>query len=159
MEYQLDLLNKGGVRDVVLCIGHLGDQIETYFTDGKKLGMNITYSREESPLGTASALKKAEHLLEDIFFTIYGDSYVFVDFNHLMSYFRSKNKLALMTVFRNRDNFDRSNTAIKDNLVSKHSKQDKTTDMEYIDYGTNLFRKEVLKMVPKDQPYSLETRS
>lgn len=46
LEYQLDLLKKNGVREVVLCIGHLGEQIETYFGDGGRFEMNLKYSRE-----------------------------------------------------------------------------------------------------------------
>jgi NDP-sugar pyrophosphorylase family protein len=73
-----------------------------------------------------------------------------------MRYFLSQNKLALMTVYRNQNRYDRSNTAIAGNLVTKYTKQDRTQDMVYIDYGANIFRKEAMKMVPEDQPYPLE---
>lgn len=61
-----------------------------------------------------------------------------------------------MTVFENHDRYERSNTAIKGNLVSRYSKNCRTQDMVYIDYGVNALKKEVLKMVPKDRFYSLE---
>lgn len=118
--------------------------------------MSIKYSLEDRPLGTAGALKKAEDLLDDIFFTMYGDSYLFLDFGLAMRYFESHNKLALMTVYKNYDRYDRSNTVVEGSLVKKFNKQEKTEDMVYIEYGANIFKKEVLKMIPDNQFYSLD---
>ncbi|MFC2002698.1 sugar phosphate nucleotidyltransferase [Chloroflexota bacterium] len=156
VEYQLELLQRSGIEDVVLCIGHMADQIERRVRSGKKYGMEIKYSIEDKPLGTAGALSKAEPLLEDLFFTMYGDSYIFLDFNLIMHYFQSQNKLALMTVYENNNRYDKSNTVVKGNLVKRYSKKEKSEDMVYIDYGVNIFRKEVIKMIPEDQYYSLE---
>jgi NDP-sugar pyrophosphorylase family protein len=156
LEYQLEFLAHGGVSDIVLCLGHLGEMIPRHLGDGQNYGVHIKYSFEEKPLGTAGALKKAEALLEDTFFTLYGDSYLSLDFHQVFSMLKSANKLGVMTVYKNRDRYDRSNTAIKGNLVSRYSKNCRTPDMVYIDYGVNALKKEVLKMVPKDRFYSLE---
>lgn len=119
--------------------------------------MNISYSYEgKNLLGTAGALKNAQNLLEDTFFTMYGDSYLFLDFSAVMSYFKNQDKLALMTVYKNRDRYDESNTVIAGNLVKYYSKKEKTEGMVYIEYGANIFRKEVLEFIPEDQPYTLE---
>ena len=156
LEYQLELLRKAGIRNVVVCLGHLGEQIERYFGDGENFGVSIRYSTEGKPLGTAGALKNAEDLLNDIFFCMYGDSYLFLNFTEVMHYFKSQNKLALMTVFNNRNLFDRSNTAIEGNLVSRYDKNDNTGNLTYIDYGLNVFRKHALEMAPNNQFFSLE---
>ena len=156
LEYQLEFLKRGGIQDIVLCIGHMGEQIERYFGNGRKYGVNIEYSHEDRPLGTAGALTKAEALLADPFFTLYGDSYLFLDFRAVMSYFQSQHKLGLMTVYRNCDRYDRSNTVVEGNLVTKFSKKEKSKDMVYIDYGASLLRKEALHMIPDNQFYSLD---
>ena len=156
LEYQLDMLKKGGVNNIVLCLSHMWEQIERYFVDGRSYGVNIKYSIEDRLLGTAGALKKAEVLLDDIFFTMYGDSYLFLNFSRVKSYFENQNKLALMTVYKNYDQYDKSNTVVDGNLVKKFSKKEKTEDMAYIEYGANIFRKEVFKMIPENQFYSLD---
>jgi len=157
LEYQLDFLRKSKVTNVVLCVGYLGEPIENYFGDGRKFGMNITYSYESKQLlGTAGALKKAEKLLEDPFLTMYGDSYLSLDFADALSYFKSQNKLALMSVYKNYDRYERSNTVIEGGLVKKFSKKEKTKGMVYIEYGANIFRKAVLELIPEGLPYSLE---
>lgn len=155
LEYQLDFLRKNGIRDIVLCIGHLGEQIENYLGDGRELGVSIVYSGEDRLLGTAGALKNAKDLLKDVFFTLYGDSYLFLDFRAAMSFFESKNKLALMSVYKNYDKYGRSNTTIKGELVSKFSKDERTADMVYIEYGANIFSREILEMIPEGH-YTLE---
>jgi len=156
LEYQLVLLTEAGMKDIVLCLGHEGEQIRRYIGDGSRYGINLKYSIENNPLGTGGALKNAEKLLDDTFFTIYGDSYLFLDFEKILSFFESRNKLALMTVYRNDNQFDRSNTMIDGDTVTKYSKNGVTEDMVYIDYGVNLFRKEVLEMIPENQFYALE---
>ncbi len=156
LEYQLYLLGKSGVKNVVLCIGHMGEQIERFFGNGMKYGVNIKYSLEDKPLGTAGAIKEAEALLDDVFFTMYGDSFLCLDFGCVMSYFESQNKPALITVYKNYDRYDRSNVIIEGNLVKRYSKNEKAEDMVYIEYGANIFRKEALKMIPEKQHYSLD---
>ncbi len=156
LEYQLELLSKKGITDILLCTGHLGEQVEKYAGNGEKYGLTIKYSLENRPLGTAGALKNASHLLEDMFFTMYGDSYLFLDFQAVMHYFLSQNKLGLMTVYENHDRYDLSNTAVEGNLVKRYSKKERTGDMVYIDYGANIFRREVFTLVPENRFYSLE---
>jgi N-acetyl-alpha-D-muramate 1-phosphate uridylyltransferase len=156
LHYQLQLLKRQGIDDVVICLGHLGEQIESHFGNGQALGVHITYSAESSQLGTAGALKNAAPLLKDKFFTLYGDSYVFVRFKDVQSFFQRKRKLGLMTVFRNQDRYDTSNTVIAGDLVSRYSKRQKTPEMACIEYGVNLFRKEILNWIPAGQPYGLE---
>ena len=157
LEYQLDFLKAGGVKDVVLCVGYQGNEIEQTFADGRKFGVNIKYSYEkEQLLGTAGALKNAEHLFGDKFFVLNGDSYLFLDFATVMSYFNGLRQLALMVVYKNYDRYDQSNTFIEGNLVKQYSKKKKTKDMIYIDYGASILRKRALELVPPNQAYSLE---
>ncbi len=156
LEYQLEFLKKQGIKDIVLCVGHLGTQIKERFGDGSSFDVDIRYSIEDKLLGTAGAIKKAEPMLDDVFFTMYGDCYLFLDFNDIMRFFDRNNRLALMTVYKNHNLYDRSNTAIGDNLVKKYSKTDVTPDLVYIDYGVNVFRKQALGLIPENQCYSLE---
>lgn len=156
LQYQLDFLKEGGIGDVVLCVGHQGEKIERYFGDGSQSGLSIRYSYEkERLLGTAGALKNAGHLLGDEFFTMYGDSYLSLDFTSVMSYFNDFKKLGLMVVYKNRNRYEPSNVAIDGTLVREYTKKEKTEDMTYIDYGTSILRKKALELIPPNQPYSL----
>jgi NDP-sugar pyrophosphorylase family protein len=156
IEYQIDHLRRQGITDILICNGHLGESIERYLGQGTRYGVTIKYSREDRPLGTAGALKKAASLLNDTFITMYGDSYLCIDFPMIMDYFLARDKLALMTVYKNRDRHDKSNTSISGSLVTGYSKNGRTKPMVYIDYGAHVFRKSVLELIPGDRHYPLE---
>jgi MurNAc alpha-1-phosphate uridylyltransferase len=158
LEYQLDFLKKGGIDDIILCVGHLKEQIESYFGDGSQFGVTIQYSKEEGPLlGTGGALRNARDLLDDTFFVMYGDSYLFLDFKDIWRYFHRFDKSGLMVVYKNEDKYDTSNVSIDGIYVKKYSKTEQTPDMVYIDYGVSILRKKVLESVPVNEYYSLET--
>jgi len=158
LEYQLEFLKKDGIRDIILCVGHLKERIESYFGDGSRFGVTIQYSKEEGPLlGTAGALRNALNLLDDPFFVMYGDSYLFLDFNEIWRFFHKFKKSGLMVVYKNENRYDTSNVSINGNYVQKYSKTEQIPDMVYIDYGVSLLRKKVIESIPTNEHCSLET--
>jgi NDP-sugar pyrophosphorylase family protein len=151
LEHQLDFLKKNSIKDIVLCVGHLSDQIQDYFGDGKRFGLKIRYSHDgKKRLGPIGAVKNAKSLLDDVFFIMYGDSYLRVAFKEVYSYFLKKSKLGLMCVYKNNNKYDKSNIVVKDNFVKSYNERENPIDMIYIDYGTSIFRKESLERVPND---------
>jgi NDP-sugar pyrophosphorylase family protein len=157
LHHQIELLKRQGIRDIVLCVGHLAEKVQDYFGDGRWLGVRIKYSEEKgSLLGTAGAIKKAEPLLGDDFFLMYGDSYLMIDYQEIMRYFRRFHRLGLMVVWKNLDRLDRSNVSAKGNLVTAYNKDQKSSDMVYINYGLSVLRKEALVFIPPGRPFSQE---
>lgn len=75
----IELLKLHGITDIVITVQYLANIIQDYYGDGSNYGVNITYSLEEVPLGTAGSVKNAEHLLQEPFLVISGDS--LTDFN------------------------------------------------------------------------------
>ena len=75
LEHQIRLLKEQGIIEIILCVSFMAGSIKSYFGDGKKLGVKITYSEEEIPLGTGGAIKKAEKYIDDTFLVLNGDSY------------------------------------------------------------------------------------
>lgn len=88
LEYEVGLLKQSGIGDFVLCVGHLGEQLEDYFGNGNKWGVRVRYSYDGPKLrGPAGALKGAEPLLEECFFVTYGDAYLRADYRSIMKVF------------------------------------------------------------------------
>ena len=145
IHYQLLMLRNNKISDVVLCIGNLGSQIRDYVGNGSKWGMKVRYSYDgDKPLGTGGAIKKALSKLPSIFFIVYGDSYLDVDFGSVLQKFQSSNKPAILTIYHNKNNFDNSNIVFKDGEILKYSKV-QSSEMEYIDYGLAIVKKEIFK--------------
>jgi NDP-sugar pyrophosphorylase family protein len=147
--HQLALLARHGVTDVVFCIGHLGDQIQATVADGSGYGIRVVYSDEGAvPLGTGGALRRALPLLGEAFCVLYGDSYLECDYQAVGDAFAASGRLGLLTVFLNEDRWDRSNAAVTGTRVVQYSKEHRTPDMRYIDYGLSVLRAEALRPYP-----------
>lgn len=81
LEHQLGILAKAGFKRVVLCIGHLGDQIVNRMTNSRfGLTMTCVHDKFEAAMGTAGALRGARRHLGDVCFVLYGDSYMPCDY-------------------------------------------------------------------------------
>jgi NDP-mannose synthase len=74
-----------GIKDISLCVGYLGSLIQAYFGKGERYGMNIEYSFENQPLGTAGPLKLVEGLSEP-FLVMNGDLLTTINFRGLIDY-------------------------------------------------------------------------
>ena len=81
-------LRSQGIRRLVMCTGHQADQIEEEFGDGRKWDVEIDYSKESRPLGTAGALKLARHYLsrDSDFLVMNGDSFLELDFHQFLRF-------------------------------------------------------------------------
>lgn len=147
IEHQFGRLTACGMRDVVLCIGAGGDQIEAHVGDGARWGMRVAYSREDPArlLGTGGALVHALPVLAESFFVMYGDSYLTVDFRSVARRFEASGCPALMTVFRNEGRWDASNTRIEGGRVTYYSKKALPGEAAWIDYGLTAFRRAVIE--------------
>lgn len=98
MEHILNLLKRHGITEVVVTVQYLASNIEDYFGNGSQLGMRITYSREDVPLGTAGSVKNAESLLTEPFLVISGDALTDYNLTDIIEYHHSKKSLATLTL-------------------------------------------------------------
>jgi len=156
ISHQLKLLKKNGINEVIICAGYLGEMIKNFTGDGRKFGLNIKYSFDgEKLLGTGGAVKKAINLLPDTFFIMYGDSYLPVDFQKISDYFNKNDKNALMTVMENSDKFDMSNVIYQNNKIIKYDKKEKVPEMNYIDYGLGIFKKNIFSNIKENEVIDL----
>jgi NDP-sugar pyrophosphorylase family protein len=158
IEHQLELLRQNGVRDVVLCVGYLGEMIAELYGGGTKLGVNLTYSYDgDELLGTGGAIRKATPLLPASFFVLYGDSYLPIDYQAIARAFSDCGEPALMTVFKNRDAWDTSNVWFADSQVRLYSKKRRLPEMQHIDYGLTVFRREMFERWSGPRCFDLAT--
>jgi MurNAc alpha-1-phosphate uridylyltransferase len=144
--HQLELLKSQGIERVVLCVGHLGEQVCATVGDGRALGMSIAYSFDGTPLlGTGGALKQALPLLGEHFFVLYGDAYLPCSFRDIQSAYEAAGQPALMTVIRNENRWDRSNAIFDGDVVRHYDKQSGRDDLTHIDFGVSVLSSTVFE--------------
>jgi N-acetyl-alpha-D-muramate 1-phosphate uridylyltransferase len=142
--HQLRLLKNQGIDRVVLCVGHLGEQVKALVGDGRTLGLVIRYSFDGIELlGTGGALKKALPLLGDDFFVLNGDSYLPCSFARIQSAYESARCPALMTVLRNDGQWDKSNILFKNGELIEYDKKSPRFGMSHIDFGLSVLSRHV----------------
>ncbi|MGZ4412051.1 MAG: sugar phosphate nucleotidyltransferase, partial [Gaiellaceae bacterium] len=90
MEHILELLRLHGFEDVVITVAFMPQAIRSYFGSGESLGMNIEYSVEESPLGTAGSVRLASGRLDDTCLVISGDALCDFDLSQITEFHREK---------------------------------------------------------------------
>ncbi|HTU69193.1 MAG TPA: mannose-1-phosphate guanyltransferase [Candidatus Baltobacteraceae bacterium] len=101
MHHIIELLARHGITEIVATLHYLADEIETYFGDGSSLGVSIQYVVEDTPLGTAGAVKMAEAKLRDeTFVIISGDAMTDVDLTALIEAHKRANNAATIALWR-----------------------------------------------------------
>jgi N-acetyl-alpha-D-muramate 1-phosphate uridylyltransferase len=154
--HQLRLIRGQGIEHVVICAGYLGDRIQEYVGDGDAFGIRTEFSYDfPTLLGTGGAIKKALPLLGDAFFTLYGDSYLPCDFAEVQRAFEPCGRQALMTVYRNDGQWDRSNVEFDQGRIIRYDKNQQSPGMRWIDYGLGVFRRTAFDHVPAGKPCDL----
>jgi NDP-sugar pyrophosphorylase family protein len=158
LELLVRQLGKQGIRHLVMCTGYMAEQIESVFGDGSDLRGTIEYSREAVPLGTAGALKLAQHHVqhESEFLVLNGDSFVEIDFNELLACHRKHRGLATMAVVPVQDASRYGTVLLGANgrLLGFAEKTGKNTS-GIINAGVYVFSNEVLAQIAEG-PGSLE---
>lgn len=154
--HQLAGLRAQGIQHVVICIGHLGDQIRQVVGDGGDLGLRIQYISDGARLlGTGGALRQALPLLGDPFFVQYGDTHLPIDYAPVAQAYAGSGKPALMTVLENGNRWDQSNAWLEGGVLRAYQKASGDPRLHHIDYGLSILSREVLETRQPGQPFDL----
>jgi mannose-1-phosphate guanylyltransferase len=98
LEHFIGYLKAHNILDIVLAIGKSAGQVRDYFGDGGRLGVRILYSIEDSPLGTAGAVKNAQRLLDDSFIVFNGDVFTDIDLTAMAQLHRKNKAIASLAL-------------------------------------------------------------
>jgi NDP-sugar pyrophosphorylase family protein len=151
-------LRHQGIRHMVMCTGHLAEQIENEFGDGHAWDVVIEYSREPEALGTAGAVRLAgQHLQENNdFLVMNGDSFLEVDFHEFVRFHRGHGGLVSIAVWTAR-NAARYGTVRMGagGRVTAFAEKTGNDSPGLINGGVYVFSRAVLEYIP-EAPASLE---
>ncbi|PLS79101.1 MAG: nucleotidyl transferase [Chloroflexi bacterium] len=100
MAHIFELLKLHGITEIIVTVQYLASIIQDFFGDGSALGLNITYSVEETPLGTAGSVKNAEDLLQEPFLVISGDALTDINLSNIINYHNEKQSLVTVALKR-----------------------------------------------------------
>ena len=152
-------LYEAGIRDVVLPAGYMPQAIMDYFGDGSSIGMKITYVIEDTPLGTAGALKNVAQHITGPFFVLNGDVLTSLDLRAMIEEHKKKGGLGLLHLIRVEDPSAfgcvvNDGNGLISQFVEKPPKGTEPTNE--INAGTYLLEREVFDLIPEGRPVSIE---
>jgi NDP-sugar pyrophosphorylase family protein len=150
--HQLRLLAAHGVREVVLCVGYRGEQIEARI-GSERFGVEIRYSFDAvaGRDGTLGAIRRALPLLGGRFLVLYGDTYLRIDYAAVARGWRESGLPAVMAVLHNEGRWDTSNVVYRDGIVLRYDKRSRSPEMRWIDYGLGGLTARALERVPASE--------
>src|SRR3982751_6749366 len=96
LEILLRQLKVYGINDVVIAVGYLASLIQAYVGDGSRFGLNVSYSMETTPLGTAGPLKLVKDL-DDTFLIMNGDLLTSLNMGELIQFHKQNKALATIS--------------------------------------------------------------
>ncbi|MFN3432289.1 MAG: NDP-sugar synthase, partial [Candidatus Sericytochromatia bacterium] len=160
LQYQMELLKRHGITEIIVNLHYLSNVIEDYFGDGSALGLKIFYSREEKALGTAGAVKLAEEFFDDEpLVVLNGDILTDVDLSAILAFHKEKKARATITMIRVTDPtaygliFTDGEGQVT-RFLEKPSWDEATVDT--VNAGIYVLDPSVFRYVPRNEAYSFE---
>lgn len=121
LEREIISLRDQGFEDIIMTVSHMGEKIINYFGDGSKLGVEIQYYNEITPLGNAGALfKLREQLGDEPFLLLNADAVFDVDFNRMVRFHQEHGGLVTLFTHPNNHPYD-SGLIVANNDMSVQS--------------------------------------
>ncbi len=153
LEVVIRQLKKNGFNEIVLAVGHLAELIEAYFGDGSKWGINIKYSREDKPLGTAGPLTLIENL-DDTFLMMNGDILTDLKYADLVAFHKMHEGQITIATYNKEVKIDLG--ILKTNSDYRITEYiEKPTLVHQVSMGIYILEKSMLELIPKGEFFDL----
>lgn len=99
LQFCLEAVKRAGISEAIVVTHYMGESIRSYFGDGSKIGLKLTYVEQKQILGTGNAAEVAEPHIDGDFVLIYGDLLFGQDaIKQVLSQFKSGKTAAVMAV-------------------------------------------------------------
>jgi mannose-1-phosphate guanylyltransferase len=159
LEYIIKRLKSHNVSEIALAVSYLAQPIKDYFGDGSRFGISLSYTIEQSPLGTAGAVKNAGGFLDEPALVLNGDIFTDLDLTGMMdSHKRNKSMLTIaLTPVDDPTSYGLVETDSQNKVsrfLEKPNADEITTNM--INAGTYILEPDVMSMIPAQTNCSFE---
>lgn len=164
LEYLLAQVRQAGFRHVVLLTGHGTDAIEGHFRRGDRVGLDVDYSHEPAPLGTAGAVRlAAERFQTGRYLVLNGDSFLAVSLHRIIAAHRlavgneQPPPLATIAVARVNDTSRFGRVEVDPtNHVVRFAEKDGASQPGLINAGVYVMEQALVTSIPLQATISLE---
>lgn len=154
LEIVIDRLRKADIKDIIFGTGHLAELLQAFFGNGEKFGVDISYSREDAPLGTAGPLNLVRDQFTDTFLVMNGDILTDIDFHELVNYHNQEKSAATIALSKRTVDIDFGVVTL--NNENQFSEWKEKPVIEYlVSTGIYIFEPEALSVLPAEGFFNL----
>ncbi len=156
IDYVIKSLVSAGFKRIVVTTGYMSDTLIKSIGDGKKFGASILYAFEETPAGTAGAVKNVSEFLDKTFVVASGDVLADVDIKALYDYHRKKNAIATMALTEVENPKEFGIVGLDENqriIKFKEKPKEEEVFSNLINAGIYILEPEVLDFIPENQMF------
>lgn len=118
LEHQLGWLRRGGIKQVVMCLGYKAEAVKNHFGDGRRWGMELDYSIETTPRGTAGCVRDVWSKVNGGALIIYGDLFVDVSVSDLIACHQRAAAAATLVVAATDHPYDSDLVRVQDDFIT-----------------------------------------
>jgi len=147
LEIIIRQLEAQGLRDIIIMVGHLSELIMAFFGDGSKFGVNIKYSKEEQPLGTAGGLALIRDELDESFLMINGDTLTTLNYSNLIHYLNLNGAITTIALKSRNVKIDFGVVEVDERSNNIESYTEKPTHDTLVSTGISVMRNDVLEFI------------
>ena len=150
LEILLRQIKRAGINEVVLTVGHLAGLMQAFFQDGQQFDLDITYSFEPKPLGTAGPLALVPDL-DNTFLVSNGDVLTLLDINDFLNFHHQQGGICTIAMHERELKVDLGliEQNHEDYLITGYVEKP-TLDYK-VSMGMYIFEPEVLQYIPQDE--------
>lgn len=156
LDILLNSLAKYELKNIILCVGYLKEQIKAHFNSNKNY--NIKFSEEDESLGTGGALKKVKPLIKsNPFIVMNGDSICNINFHDFYDFHVNKKASLSMALVRTKAAQDFGSVILDDSQrITSFKEKVASRDECLINAGIYLMQKDIFSYMPDKNSFSLE---
>jgi NDP-sugar pyrophosphorylase family protein len=151
MDYNLDLLKRHGIKNVIVSVGEKGEDIMNAYGDGKAHGVHIEYVQEDEPLGTAGPLRMIKDRVNEAILVMNGDELKDINLTKMFQSHVAMNAQATLALTTVADPAKYGVVLLDGSRVTHfvEKPQDGVTPSKLINAGAYVLEPEVLKLIPE----------
>ena len=149
LEVIIRQLKKYGFQKITITVDYLAELLEAYFGDGNKWNVEITYSKDYQPLGTAGPIASIRDL-EDDFIVMNGDTLTTLDYSKLIGFHIKENPMITIATCDKNVNINLGILKLNEN-EEIYDYIEKPTLKYQVSMGIYVFNKKALKYIKKNE--------
>jgi NDP-sugar pyrophosphorylase family protein len=142
-------MKRAGINHVVLTVGHLAGLMQAFFQEGEQFDLDITYSFEPKPLGTAGPLSMVPNL-DKTFLVTNGDVLTLLDINDLFEFHHQQGGICTIAMHERQVKVELGVIETDNNHLIKGYIEKPTFDFR-VSMGMYVFEPEVLNYIPQGE--------